>query len=155
MSLLKPTTPVPEEVAHLVGEYINRGVHREVYAYAPDPEQWIIKIPRDEVGLKHNEREYKNYLNIKDKGLDEWVAPCRLELDKYIVMRRTQPVEESQPRGILIPAFLIVDSGVHNWGVLDGRYVCHDYAHVGTVPSAPSVLKMSNSKPWKVSRKRP
>lgn len=58
-----------------------------------------------------------------------WLAPCIQisEGGRELIMRRTEPMSDPVWAALRVPAFFD-DVTPENWGLLDGRPVCHDYA---------------------------
>lgn len=113
----------------MIGDYLGSGKQRDVYCYKHDP-SLVIKFPRGESGARFNILEYENHKKIIDFGFDRWISPC-LEVGKngeFLIMKRTNVADpHDYPR--LIPSFF-KDIKFHNWGILNGIMVCHDYQEI-------------------------
>jgi len=107
-----------------LGELLGDGCLRRVYVYAPDP-TWVVKVAKDDA--LPNMREIRNYERWQAR-LGEWMAPCKaIDIDGAVcvLMRRTTPAELAQYPEQVPLAFK--DVKWHNWGMFQGRLVCHDY----------------------------
>jgi hypothetical protein len=113
----------------LVGEKLGSGVFRDVYA-VKGREDVVLKI-EDRGGEFCNVMEWKLWTEAQGTPAEQWLAPC-LDLSglsgRALVMRRTQPMTEDAWETLEVPAFFN-DIQPSNWGLLNGRPVCHDYAH--------------------------
>jgi hypothetical protein len=113
----------------LVGEKLGSGVFRDVYEINGRPDV-VLKL-EDRGGEFCNVMEWKLWTDAQGTEAEKWLAPCT-ELSglggRALVMRRTQPMTEEVWAALEVPAFFN-DLKADNWGLLDGRPVCHDYAH--------------------------
>lgn len=113
-----------ETVSKLLCENkLGEGLSRKVYTnnYMPD---YVIKVARNDIHFQ-NIREFHTYCFVKDLSIGKWFAPV-MEISangKVLIMRRTQPLTLKKIR---VPEFFI-DLKLENFGMLDGRIVCHDY----------------------------
>lgn len=112
-----------------VGTELGAGVHRHVFQHAQDP-KLVVKIDGSECFA--NAGEWEVWQRVKDTDLRRWFAPCVAISRNSIalIQRKTTPVslaalERALPK---VPAFFC-DLKVSNWGRLNGRIVCHDYAN--------------------------
>jgi hypothetical protein len=109
----------------LATELIGRGASRNVFSCALRRD-CVVKV---EDGAKsfQNIVEWQTWMEVKETPQAKWFAPC-VEISpcgSLLVMRRTEPVPKGQlPRRV--PAFF-TDLKHANFGLLDGRFVCHDY----------------------------
>ncbi len=131
------TNPVTFEDAFnlLCAEKIGGGIHRTVFACRLRPEL-VVKV-EDEDGFRYfaNVHEMKFWNdNQHDEKVAKWLAPCDyLSPDgRILLQRRIAPLREADVLPDKLPAFL-ADIKRDNFGVLDGRIVCADYAM--TIPS--------------------
>lgn len=108
-----------------LGEEIGRGMSREVYAHALDPDL-VLKI-ENEAGQFQNVFEWETWLRVRDTEHAKWFVPCE-EISPsgcILIQRRTHPIRlDELPEKV--PAFM-TDLKPSNWGLLDGQPVCHDY----------------------------
>lgn len=128
-----------DRVKMRVGDIIGQGRTRTVYALLDKPE-WCLKVGNEEA--LHS--EFRNQGVIEKAGLGRWIAPCEWR-DGHFMMRRTSPASRDNYPASL-PA-IFVDLKYENWGMLDGRLICHDYALVRET-SRPAAVR---SVKWKES----
>lgn len=134
----------------IVGELLGEGMTRYVYAcnVKIDGHEVVIKIETGH-GFFQNAVEYRMWEYLKDEKIAQWLAPC-LHIStcgKVLIQRRTQPMrDEEYP--VMIPN-MFTDQKKGNFGLLDGRPVCHDY---GMMPLPPlNVIKdarLKKADPW-------
>lgn len=108
------------------GREIGRGAYRTVFELRINP-QWVIK--HDTRENRSNIFEYSTWQELQDTPLRKWLAPCDwLSDDGYwLIQRKTEPIRSADlPK--MIPA-IFCDLKRENWGMLDGRPVCHDYGN--------------------------
>lgn len=117
---------IPNDLWELcIGEKLGEGMSRHVYVWRPDP-TLVVKIETQ----KHNWfniEEYNTWAAVRDTKHARWFAPVVgiAGGGSMILQRRTQlPRLEDLPSKL--PIFL-TDTKTENFGVLDGRVVCHDY----------------------------
>lgn len=113
-----------------VGEQLGRGVARKTFLLRHDP-SLVCKIESKAQSFQ-NVSEWETWLWLSPGKKSEWLAPCVAisACGSMLLQKRTQPVrQEELPK--MVPDFL-TDLKRENFGMLDGRIVCHDY---GTVMS--------------------
>lgn len=120
----------------LCGEKLGEGIHRQVFACKLRPEL-VVKIEQQEMRYFANVIENKfwgDHQNVKE--IARWLAPCEfLSPDgRLSLMRRTDPVPSNFKLPDKLPGFL-TDLKRSNFGLLDGRLVCVDYAFTISNPS--------------------
>lgn len=127
------------------GTKLGQGRYRTVYAFTPD--QSLV--------LKHDNMD--NYSNISEMDVweaargtkwERWLAPCLWisGLGIWMLQKRTTPIEKTQlPKKV--PGFL-ADLKDDNWGVLNGRVVCHDYGNHRALKMALEVSTLQPAK-WR------
>ena len=109
------------------GERIGRGMSRAVYEHGQDS-SLVVKI---EISAQRfqNIQEWENWRTWReDKRVARWLAPC-VDISPcgmVLLQKRTRPLEQSELPDKL-PHFL-TDTKIENFGMLDGKVVCHDYA---------------------------
>lgn len=121
----------------LCGEKIGKGIHRTVFECKIRPDL-VVKVEDDYMRYFANVMEDKFWTdNQFYKKVADWLAPIEfLSPDaRILLMRRVDPLKQSDTLPDKIPSFLS-DVKRDNFGWLDGRLVCVDYAW--TVPN-PSV----------------
>ena len=113
----------------LCGDLIGRGIHREVFECRIRPDL-VVKVEKDA------DRRFANVLEMhiwSDFHLYEpvakWLAPCDyLSYDgRILLQRRVRPLHTNDKLPDKLPAFLS-DIKRANFGTLDNRLVCVDYA---------------------------
>ena len=116
----------------LCGKKLGEGVDREVFECRLRPEL-VVKVEADRVHRSFaNPREMQIWQNWQyHKPTARWLAPCEyLSPDgRILLQRRTQPISPTDGLPDRLPAFL-TDIKTDNFGLLDGRVVCHDYSFV-------------------------
>lgn len=120
----------------LVGECIGSGASRHTYAL-PHDDTLVLKVEHSGCTF-HNQMEYLIWEEMRNWPIKDWFAPC-VNIDGYgnvLIQKRTEPFDShsdfkaalQRTRGGVIPA---VFDDVHwgNFGMYDGRVVCHDYGY--------------------------
>lgn len=109
----------------MCGRRLGRGVGRKVYECRLDA-RFVIKCETGSQSFQ-NIVEWETWLDVKDTPERRWFAPC-LDISAtggVLIMRRTQPASpRDHPKRL--PKFL-TDHKRTNYGILDGKFVCHDY----------------------------
>lgn len=124
----------------LCGEKLGEGIHREVFACKLRPEL-VVKIEMQEMRYFANIMEDKFWVDHQNaKGIAPWLAPIEfLSPDgRLLLMRRADPVPSNFKLPDKLPAFL-TDVKRSNFGLLDGKLVCVDYAF--TIPNPSTRLR--------------
>lgn len=117
-------------------EPLGEGASRKVYALRRDPDL-VLKI-EDAGRTFNNQTEWMIWQEVKDWPIADWFAPC-VAIDSWgsaLLQRRTEPFECERDfrealrktRGGYLPT-LFSDTHHENFGMLDGRVVCHDYGY--------------------------
>lgn len=120
----------------LCGDKIGEGIHRTVYQCRLR-DDLVVKVESQELRFFANVMEDKFWAdNLSYEKISQWLAPCEfLSPDARIMLqKRTQPIRDTDDIPDKIPSFL-TDVKRENFGWLNGRLVCHDYAFVITNPS--------------------
>lgn len=109
------------------GEKIGEGKGREVWTYAFD-DKYVIKFETHKHSFQ-NVTEWKLWNDAHPcfPEARNWLAPCyRIsECGRVLMQERTTPAVKF-PRKV--PAFL-TDLKRDNFGMFEGRFVCHDYGY--------------------------
>lgn len=118
---------VLNELLHFVaGEALGADMTREVYAHPQNPD-WVIKI-ENKVATFQNVKEWEFWKEYnRHATIAKWLAPCHFisESGSFLIQSRTRPlVAKELPKRL--PTFL-TDHKPENFGMLNGRVVCHDY----------------------------
>ena len=125
----------------ILGDFLGGGIARNVYAFAPDPGRWVVK-------LENGAHSFQNILEWEhwnchqyDPDVSRWLAPCRAISQRglWLIQARTKPAETWHLPDQM-PKFL-TDLKPSNFGILEasGQLVCHDYGLV--VPRLGTKLK--------------
>lgn len=125
----------------LCGKLLGEGIHRKVFECRIRPDL-VVKVEHDT-----DWRYFANVLEMRfwddhqyfDK-VAQWLAPCEyMSPDgRILLQRRALPIVDSSALPAQLPEFLS-DVKVDNFGMLDGRLVCVDYAM--TIPNPSTRLK--------------
>lgn len=110
----------------ILGEKLGQGAYRAVYVYRPDP-TLVIKVETLNRAFA-NVHEWDIWQRFAPGRNKRWLAPCVEISDHgtFLLQKRTTPITKREmPKAI--PSFLTDEKAV-NWGRLDGKVVCHDYA---------------------------
>lgn len=113
----------------LCGRLLGEGIHRSVYECRIRPDL-VVKVESDELRFFANVHEHKFWADNRDNDkVARWLAPCEyLSPDGRVsLQKRIEPITSSQDLPDALPAFL-TDVKRSNFGWLDGRLVCADYA---------------------------
>ena len=102
---------------------IGSGVARKVYNSPLFPD-CVVKI-ENTAGSFQNVIEWNTWLNVKDTKRAKWFAPCVAisPCGGILIQKKTQPAVKFPTR---LPKFL-GDTKPSNYGMYQGRFVCHDY----------------------------
>lgn len=113
----------------VAGEQLGAGAYRKTYVFRHDPTCVIKRSTRDHHG--HNILEYHFWDAIQsDKELSKWFAPCvRIsDLGLWLIQKRTEIISKEQlPKKV---PYILTDLKRENWGLYEGRPVCHDYGNI-------------------------
>jgi len=120
-----PSIVTLDFVSSFCGKLLGCGIGRQVYEFALDHEK-VIKIETSAQSFQ-NTIEWETWRNLKDTPSAKWLAPCHWISSSGIVlvMQKTRPFcpgEEPEQ----MPAWLS-DFKRENYGIIDGKPVCHDY----------------------------
>lgn len=129
-------------VCGLLGEFLGRGRSREVYA-SPIDENIVIKIAYNPQGIMDNADEWTLWCLSKDRELRNWLCPIIGVFGdgRVLYMKKVEHTSKDELRRFEEVPAIIEDVHTDNWGILDGRLVCFDYA-VNSSTSIPKKLKM-------------
>lgn len=118
----------------LIGPKIGEGCSRAVFTAQHDPD-YVVKVetrPWRNYPEFHNVQEWCTWDKATPKQR-KWLAePTRISpCGRVMIQKKTEPTEDilaDLPK--LIPQ-VFCDTKLDNWGLLDGRFVCHDYGYIG------------------------
>lgn len=128
-----------------LGQRLGSGVGRQVFVYELDP-RLVIKV--EDCGFQ-NIVEREIWLAIKESKFREWFAPVRniSPCGTVLLMERTLPAPRSKyPKKM--PGF-VSDLKYSNFGMLNGRLVCHDYGMLcNFLAAVPAKVAMRRAQWW-------
>ncbi len=106
------------------GVKLGAGMSREVWTFGLD-DKYVIKF--EQQGFFQNVKEWELWKDAEHGPAAKWLAPCdRIsENGRILIMKRTVTASHRQYPSKM-PAFL-TDFKKENYGMLNGRLVCHDY----------------------------
>ncbi|SOY56850.1 hypothetical protein [Cupriavidus taiwanensis] len=107
----------------LCGDRIGYGMSRSVFSSRLLPD-CVVKVEED-AGRFQNIVEWETWQRVQGTDVEKWFAPCRWisPNGSVLVMARTTPAIAYPEK---MPVFLC-DFKRTNYGLYDGRLVCHDY----------------------------
>jgi hypothetical protein len=127
----------------LCGDLLGEGCYRRVFKCKLRPDL-VVKVESAEIRSFMNVAESRFWSdNEHYKKIADWLAPCEfLSPDgRILLQRKVDPVPDSYKLPEKLPSFL-TDHKRANFGILDGRLVCVDYAT--TIPN----LSVRPKKAW-------
>lgn len=127
----------------LCGEQLGEGIHRTTYACKIRPDL-VVKVENSDMRYFANIMEDKFWAdNEHYKKVADWLCPVEfLSPDgRLLMMRRAEPIRPSDQLPDKLPSFL-TDVKRENFGWLDGRLVCVDYAM--TIPNPSTRLRKAD-----------
>jgi hypothetical protein len=129
-----PSIYFQDALTLLCGDLLGSGVSRQTYVYAAD-KNYVVKMQHSTADFQ-NQTEWKLWHDLKGvegRGLDKWLAPCiRIsDMGTWMIQKRTTPVtlDYLKKKYNRIPE-MFTDLKADNWGLLDGKLVCHDYGRL-------------------------
>ena len=111
------------------GKQLGRGAHREVFECKIRPDL-VVKVESGDTRYFANVLEMKFWSDhMYCEKVANWLAPCEyLSPDgRILMMRRAEPISRDYKLPDMMPAFL-TDLKRENFGFVDGKFVCIDYA---------------------------
>lgn len=119
------------------GKEIGRGQYRVVYESHLFPD-CVVKY---DCGPRYcNAIEYQIWQDLHDSKLSKWLAPvvwCSPR-SSWLIMKRTEPIKQMPKK---VPD-VFCDTKADNWGMYQGRPVCHDYGNHRMFVKAASSSKL-------------
>jgi len=111
----------------MCGRLLGEGISRKVFVFKPSPTTMVVKVEDDESTYFQNVTEYEIWTAINDRPIAKWFAPCYniSPNGRVMLMGRTEPLPADR-RPERLPAFFS-DYKQENFGLYEGRVVCHDY----------------------------
>jgi len=128
----------------LVGDYISEGSKRLVHAFRDLP--YVVKICENEPS--QNWREWLTWVDSKGTPIREWLAPClRISASGRVLIQALTVPPHNFPLPGKVPAALS-DLKVENFGLYEGRLVCHDYGSTEVTTVGMNSKKMKDARWW-------
>lgn len=136
------SNPAFEDAFNLLcGNKIGSGIHRDVFECRLRPDL-VVKVEIVETWRYFANVHEMKFWNDNEyrKDITKWLAPCEyLSPDgRILLQRRVDPIGSKTRLPDKLPAFL-TDVKKDNYGLLDGRLVCFDYAL--SIPNPSTRLK--------------
>lgn len=127
----------------LLDDKLGSGVSRDVFSLFGN-DKHVAKIERPGRGYFANILEFTLWNDIKNTDLVVWFAPCRcISLGGMLLIQdRTEPMHPKHMPD-RIPAFF-EDVKLSNWGMLNGKPVCHDYSIHSIIERTSKAMKKAN-----------
>jgi hypothetical protein len=112
----------------LCGRLIGEGVHRKVFECKLRPDL-VVKVEDEKVRTFANVKEMQFWCDAGTK-ISPWLAPCDFlsPEGRVLLQRRVDPLPSNYPLPDKLPMFL-TDIKRGNFGLLNGKLVCCDYAY--------------------------
>lgn len=122
----------------LCGKELGAGIHRKVFECRLRPDL-VVKVEQEDTPWRSfaNAQEMRfwcDYMHCPDVA--KWLAPCEFMSPdgRLLLQRKVQPVPSDYKLPPRLPEFL-TDIKRDNFGLLDGKLVCVDYAMLVLNPS--------------------
>lgn len=125
--LLKDKITTLEFFDFFLGEHLGEGCSRDVFEYAFD-KKYVLKIEKGEFNA--NVAEFNVWQSVQYTKLSKWFAPIKLmSRCGRVLMQRRCNYNYNKPLKFpkKLPVFF-TDIKASNFGMMDGRLVCFDYA---------------------------
>lgn len=109
------------------GKVLGAGIHRKVGVYELD-KTLVLKVATDAPNINLLENEV--WQMVEHTDLAKWFAPC-VEVSPsgiFLLQKRIEMRPKSEYPN-MIPSFF-TDTKYSNYGWIDGKFVCCDYANV-------------------------
>lgn len=118
--------PAVDMVDLVCGGQIGSGVYRTVFECRLNS-SWVVK--HDSRDNHSNIFEHALWRELAETELGQWLAPVEfVSADGFwLIQHRTEPARLSDLPD-KIPS-IFCDLKIDNWGILNGRPVCHDYGN--------------------------
>jgi hypothetical protein len=109
----------------MCGELVGSGSRRKVFDFN-FMSNHVVKVEQDPHSFQ-NIHEWEVWRSVSETDYAKWFAPCKYisPNGQILIMERTLPLD-NQKYPKLIPAFF-TDTKYGNFGLLKGKFVCHDY----------------------------
>lgn len=138
-----PESYFDDLVTSLIEKRIGSGSARDVYAILRMP--YVLKL--EKAGSFQNVMEWEMWKEAKGTPMEKWLAPCVSisTSGRALVQHRTAPAcGRAYPDKI---PTIFCDSKTQNWGVINDRFVCHDYGYNYAIERGIKGIRMKKA-PW-------
>lgn len=110
----------------LCGKLIGEGQYRKVFECHLFPDCVVKQDSRTNFS---NISEWELWTEVEKTPLAKWLAPVMWLSPGglWLIQKRTKPLGDAKPPK-RIPS-IFADDKAENWGLIDGRPVCHDYGN--------------------------
>lgn len=112
----------------LCGKVLGKGMTRVVYELPITNNEWCVKVEEGYDRHFQNNAEWMVWNAAQYvPWAKPWFAPCQWisPNGRVLVMRQTEPLQRKQlPEKV---PYFFTDLKLENFGMLNGRIVCHDY----------------------------
>ena len=109
----------------LCGKRIGGGMSRDVYECDIDP-TWVVKV-ESLAGHFQNVWEWRVWERVRGTDFERYFAPCvHISPNGNVLIQRRTTLARPDEYPERLPVFLS-DTKRSNYGLFDGRLVCHDY----------------------------
>lgn len=129
----------------ICGKEIGRGQYRTVYQHQLEPDK-VVK--HDTCANWSNVHEWQLYCELQDLPLGKWLAPVYWLSPRgiWMIQAKTTPIEIGKfPKKV--PA-IFADLKPSNWGMFEGRPVCHDFGNSRVYTLAREAGKVMQPVTW-------
>jgi hypothetical protein len=113
----------------MIGERLGQGLYRDVYEFTYN-DSYVIKIETGECSFA-NILEWEVWQSVRyNKKISHWFAPCYKisPRGQFLIQQKTSQINTRHILPKNIPSFFD-DLHMGNWGLIEGKWVCHDYAN--------------------------
>ena len=139
---------IEESLRLMLGKRLGYGMSRSVYECRIN-KSLVVKIEEGSRRFQ-NIMEHEIWITLSGTKAARWLAPivdispCGIVL----LMKRTTPMREKELPA-KVPVWL-TDCKTSNFGIYEGRPVCHDYGTAGTVMLSRAVSKAMKNPNWDI-----
>jgi len=114
----------------LCGKLLGEGVHRRVFECKLRPDL-VVKVEYETENRYFANVFEQKFWDDSSPAVEAWLAPCEmLSPDgRILLQQRAHPLPHNAEMPLLVPSFLR-DLKRENFGHIDGKLVCMDYAIV-------------------------
>lgn len=143
-----PGTLGAEFFDHMVGDLLGSGVDRTVFEYVPD-KTCVIKFSTRRTCFQniHEWDLWQQHHSGTPTAVCKFLAPCVSisHSGNVLIQKRTKPIPWDRKLPKFVPVVL-TDLKRENWGIYQGRIVCHDYGRHDAIWAASRARPRGNMK---------